>query len=165
MKRMGCAMSGQRPRPPAPQPGRSVGAGAADAGPAQSAGGVNEDRHERARRFLERCQVQIWQGESVEEVFAGINKDGDEKLDADEVLAVFRKLHITMISSDEELHARVLERLQQHDPAEGWASAQNVRSKLEVWMAAAGQPRPAGDCAPQSPAGPGLPATLPATRA
>ena len=52
-----------------------------------------------------------------------------------------------MISSDEELHARVLERLQQHDPAEGWASAQNVRSKLEVWMAAAGQPRPAGDCA------------------
>lgn len=98
MKRMGCAMSGQRPRPPAPQPGRSVGDGAADAGPAQYAGGVNEDRHERARRFLERCQVQIWQGESVEEVFAGINKDGDEKLDADEVLAVFRKLHITLDS-------------------------------------------------------------------
>ena len=95
---MGGAMSGQRPRPPAPQPGRSVGDGAAAAAQAQSAGGVNEDRHERARRFLERCQVQIWQGESVEEVFAGINKDGDEKLDADEVLAVFRKLHITLDS-------------------------------------------------------------------
>ena len=39
--------------------------------------------------------------------------------------------------SDDELHARVVERLQQHDPAEGWASAENVLSKLEVWMAAA----------------------------
>ena len=74
------------------------------------AGGVNEDRHERARRFLERCQVQIWQGESVEEVFAGINKDGDEKLDADEVLAVFRKLHITLDSGARRVYPRGIPR-------------------------------------------------------
>jgi len=34
--------------------------------------------------------------------------------------------------SDDELHSRVVERLNQADPAEGWASAEDVLSKLEV---------------------------------
>ena len=34
--------------------------------------------------------------------------------------------------SDDELHSRVVERLNHADPAEGWASAEDVLSKLEV---------------------------------
>ena len=37
----------------------------------------------------------------------------------------------TMLS-DDELHSRVVERLNQADPVEGWASAEDVLSKLEV---------------------------------
>ena len=41
---------------------------------------------------------------------------------------------VAMLSEDE-LHSRVVERLNQADPAEGWASAEDVLSKLEVSIA------------------------------
>lgn len=50
----------------------------------------------RARRFLERCQAQIWQGESLEAVFASMDKNGDETIDVQEMLEFFRKINITL---------------------------------------------------------------------
>jgi hypothetical protein len=50
----------------------------------------------RARRFLERCQAQIWQGESLEAVFASMDKNGDETIDVQEMLEFFRKINVTL---------------------------------------------------------------------
>jgi hypothetical protein len=50
----------------------------------------------RARRFLERCQAQIWQGESLDAVFASMGKNGDETIDVQEMLECFRKINVTL---------------------------------------------------------------------
>jgi hypothetical protein len=50
----------------------------------------------RARRFLERCQAQIWQGESLDAVFKSMDKNGDETIDVQEMLEFFRKINVTL---------------------------------------------------------------------